>query len=502
MMNDAELLRRYSEDRSEDAFAELVRRHLNLVYFAALRRVGGDTHLAEDVAQGVFTALALRAASLASHPSLEGWLYTTTRNVAGQAQRAERRRQVREREAQTMQEISSASFPADDWERLRPVIDEAMDELSEPDREAILLRFFADRSFAEVGEKLAISENAARMRAERALDKLRALLARRGITSTSAALVVALANQATIAAPAGLAATVTGAALVAGSGVGAGATATLLTMMSANKLSLGATGALLLAIAVPLALQLRANAELRREIAGLRQQNQALEPARAENARLNATVASNQDAAELARLRSRAAELKASLATLANVDEADSEPRMKRQDSWQNRGWATPTDAVETLLWASFNNEWDTVAKAFIFDTPGKARMDAFFASLPADVRSKYGTPERLLAPAFASLPPIGFWLIVRGDGWNGRLAYRPIGVKATGPDSVEVQLLVNFQPARPEGNQSVTMHHTADGWRCGPWVGDTVESFIARVDPATGEVSPEKITKASGVRQ
>jgi RNA polymerase sigma factor (sigma-70 family) len=502
MTNDAELLRRYAEDRAEDAFAELVRRHLHLVYFAALRRVGGDTHLAEDVAQGVFTALARRAASLTDHPSLDGWLYTTTRNVAVQAQRTKRRRQARELEVHTMQEISAESRPAAEWEQLRPVIDQAMDELSEPDREAILLRFFADRSFAEVGEKLALSENAARMRAERALDKLRALLVRRGITSTSAALVVALANQATIAAPSGLAATVTGAALVAGSGVGAGATAIISTMMSANKLSLGVAGVLLLAIAVPLALQLRANAELRREIAGLRQQNQALEPARAENRRFNAAVASSQDAAELARLRSRAVELKASLATLANVEGADSEPRMKRQDSWQNRGWATPTDAVETLLWASFNNEWDTVAKAFTFNPDNKARMDAFFASLPADVRSKYGTPERLLAPAFASLPPIGFWLFARDNGWNGRLAYRPVGVKTTGPDIVEVQLLVNFLPARPEGNQSVMMRHTADGWCCGPWGGDTVESLIARVDPATGEVLPEKITKSSGVRK
>ena len=502
MMKDDQLLRRYAEDRVEDAFAELVRRHLNLVYFAALRRVGGDTHLAEDVAQGVFSALARRAASLTDHPSLDGWLYTTTRNVAMQAQRAERRRLARELEAHAMQETSSESRSEADWERLRPVIDEAMDELSELDREAILLRFLANRPFAEVGEKLAISENAARMRAERALDKLRALLARRGITSASTALAVALANQATIAAPAGLATTVTGAALVAGSGVGAGATATILTMMSANKLSLGLAGVLLVAIAVPTALQLRANAELRREIAGLRQQNQALEPARAENGRLNAAVASSQDAAELARLRRQAAELKASLTTLANDEAADSEPRMKRQDSWQNRGWATPTDAVETLLWASFNNEWDTVAKAFIFTPSGKTRMDAFFASLPADVRAKYGTPERLLAPAFASLPPIGFWLIVRDDGWNGRLAYRPVGEKAIGPDTVEVQLLVNFQPARPEGNQNVHLRRTAEGWRCGPWVESAVEGLIARVNPATGEVSPEKTTKSSGIRK
>ena len=240
MMNDVELLRRYAEERAEDAFAELVRRHLNLVYFAALRRVGGDAHLAEDVAQGVFTALARRAVSLTGHPSLAGWLYTTTRNVAVQAQRAERRWRAREMEAHPMHGTFSESCPETEWERLRPVIDEAMDELSELDREAILLRFFADRPFAEVGEKLALSENAARMRAERALDKLRALLVRRGITSTSTALALALANQAALAAPAGLAATVTGVAL-AGAAASAGTTSALsfLSLMSTTKALLG-----------------------------------------------------------------------------------------------------------------------------------------------------------------------------------------------------------------------------------------------------------------------
>src|SRR4051812_2697850 len=89
MPDDAELLCRYARDRAEDAFAELVRRHLDGVYSAALRRVGGDTHLAEDVAQQVFTAAARRAAWLARHPALTGWLYATTRNVAANVVRSE-----------------------------------------------------------------------------------------------------------------------------------------------------------------------------------------------------------------------------------------------------------------------------------------------------------------------------------------------------------------------------------------------------------------------------
>src|SRR4051812_14672350 len=116
MVEEAELLRRYAREKSEEAFAELVRRHVNFVYAAALRRVGGDMHLAEDVTQQVFTALARSAATLASHPVLSGWLYTTTRNVATQVVRSERRRQTREQEAQIMNELTSAASHDAEWE--------------------------------------------------------------------------------------------------------------------------------------------------------------------------------------------------------------------------------------------------------------------------------------------------------------------------------------------------------------------------------------------------
>src|SRR5947207_13968795 len=107
MLNDIELLRSYAKDGSEAAFAELLRRHLNLVYSAALRRVGGDTHLAEDVSQKVFVSLARQARSLTGHPVLTGWLYTASRYAAAQVVRAERRRQAREQEAYTMTERAS-----------------------------------------------------------------------------------------------------------------------------------------------------------------------------------------------------------------------------------------------------------------------------------------------------------------------------------------------------------------------------------------------------------
>jgi RNA polymerase sigma factor (sigma-70 family) len=213
MMDDAELLRQYAAEGSEAAFAELVQRHLNLVYRAALRQLGGDAHRAEDVAQLVFTLLARKAAALAHHPSLAGWLYTTTHLTVGETLRAERRRQRREQEAQIMHELISDTGSATDWDRLRPILDVVMQDLNEADREAILLRFFEERPFGEIGTKLALSEDAARMRVERALDKLHGLLARRGFSSTSVMLAAMLTTEAAIAAPVGLSATVTGAAL-------------------------------------------------------------------------------------------------------------------------------------------------------------------------------------------------------------------------------------------------------------------------------------------------
>lgn len=216
MASDNELLRRYTNSRSEEAFAELVRRHLNLVYFAALRRANGDASLAEEVAQFVFITLAREARMLERHAVLTGWLYVTTRHAAAKAMRAERRRKIREQEARAMQETSSTPTPAADWNRLRPALDAVMDDLSDRDRDAVLLRFFENRPFAEIGAALRLSEDAVRMRIERALDKLRARLSRRGITSTTAALALALEQPAGIAAPVGLAASINGAVAAIG----------------------------------------------------------------------------------------------------------------------------------------------------------------------------------------------------------------------------------------------------------------------------------------------
>lgn len=239
MNEDAELLRRYTEGKSEAAFAELVRRHVGFVYGIALRRVHGDAHLAEEVAQGVFTDLARKAAVLVRHPALGAWLFRSARFAAAQAMRSEKRRKMREQEAQIMHELpdgTAASEP--NWSAVRPVLDEVMETLPERDRVAVWLRVCEGRPFAEVGARLSASEDAVRVRVDRALEKMRVSLARRGVVSTTVALTSALAQEAGIVAPAGFAASVTGAALAgaaAGGGIAAGLG--LSTFMSTIKLA-------------------------------------------------------------------------------------------------------------------------------------------------------------------------------------------------------------------------------------------------------------------------
>src|SRR6266487_667906 len=219
MDTDNQLLESYVSYRSERAFRELVERHINLVHSAALREARGDAALAEDITQAVFTELVRRAKHLTRHPALAGWLYTCVRLTTANVRRSEGRRQRREQEAFTMNQLLN-SDPADKlWQQVRPELDDVMHELNEEDRTAVVMRFFEGRSLKEVGLALGLTENAARMRVERSLDKLRGLLSQRGVKSTASTLAAVLAAGAVMTAPPALASTVaTGALTTAGAG--------------------------------------------------------------------------------------------------------------------------------------------------------------------------------------------------------------------------------------------------------------------------------------------
>lgn len=335
----ARLLRAWAEEKSEAAFAELVRQHLDLVYSAALRRTGGNTWQAAEVAQQVFTRLARDAATLAGHTVLTAWLYTATRNAAIDLRRTEYHRRLREREAHRLQPFLSAPAHDDEWSRVRPVLDAAMDELAGEDRTAVLLRFFEKRSFADIGAALATSDDAARMRTARALEKLHGALTRRGIASTAAALSVALADQAVIAAPAGLAAhIVTGAmsTAVAVSGISA------VTANVAAAISVTAAG---VALAVGLWADHQQHqaaaklAEVQNETRALRNQAQALTRAAMT---ANASPAADPNAGRLPPRRAQAsppAQNTAAAARAFLAQHPETVPTLRDQAFDRNWGW-------------------------------------------------------------------------------------------------------------------------------------------------------------------
>src|SRR6185369_14167550 len=268
MSHSRDLLTEYAEHGAESAFREVVTRYTNLVYSTARRQVGGDTHLAEDVAQIVFLHLAKKAKRIPGEVMIGGWLHQATCNVAATVMRAERRRQRRERHATEMNALQNDSQGTLD--QIGPMLDEVIRQLPDEDRSAVLLRFFESRDFRSVGESIGISEDAARMRVNRALEKLQILLRKRGVTASAAMLGAALATDAVVAAPVGLASTLATNALVGASTTGPVA---LLKFMAISKIKLSAAGAIAIAaLTTALFIQHQSLARLRVDARSLRQQ--------------------------------------------------------------------------------------------------------------------------------------------------------------------------------------------------------------------------------------
>lgn len=215
-MDDWQLLQNYVGRNSQAAFRELVNRYINFVHAAAQRQIQNDS-LAEEVTQAVFILLARKAREFRADVILSGWLFRTTRFVAARAIRSEQRRQRRDQEAYEMQQLT---HPDENWKRIAPILDEALGDLGATDRNAVLLRFFNDKSFRETGVSLGVSEDAAKKRVARAVDKLRTFFSKRGVTLSVTILVSTLSASSVNAAPAPLAAAVATKA-IAGSSIAA-----------------------------------------------------------------------------------------------------------------------------------------------------------------------------------------------------------------------------------------------------------------------------------------
>jgi RNA polymerase sigma factor (sigma-70 family) len=297
---DSALLRQYAENHSGEAFAELVKRHVNLVYSVALRHAG-DPHHAEEITQGVFITLAKKAIQLRHDKALSSWLFQATRLTASNFARSETRRHRREQEAYMQSVLNEPA--GNPWPSIAPFLDDAVAGLCDQDRRAIVLRFYEGRNLREVGEAMGASEAAAEKRVNRAVEKLRMFLAQRGVTAGTSGLAATISAHAVQAAPAGLAATISAAAALGGTTLVTTATATTtqaIAMTTLQKTALIATMAAAVGMGIYEAHQA---STLRARIQTLQQQQSPLSnqlaELKAENERLSNLVAQSKSAEKL-----------------------------------------------------------------------------------------------------------------------------------------------------------------------------------------------------------
>ena len=286
-MDDHELLRAFARNRSEKAFRQLVERHLRLVY-AAAHRIVRDPHLAEEVAQNVFTLLAQKAGEIVPPQVVAGWLYNSTRHLAMHCVRGEQRRREREQAAVAMQALTDSDGDA---RFVAEHLEEALAELDPADRDALVLRYLEDRSLRDVGQELGVGEDAARMRVNRAMERIRAVFQRRGATVTAVGFAAAVTSV-SAAPPAGLAVSVTSAVLAATAST-AVTQGVLMHWFSTQTAVVATTAAVLTGTGTYLT-QSRETARLRQSIAGLVQLQETaqtdLEAAQAKIASLTETI--------------------------------------------------------------------------------------------------------------------------------------------------------------------------------------------------------------------
>lgn len=324
-LKDTVLLEEYGRLGSEEAFANLVKRHVNLVYSVALRHAQVPAH-AEEITQAVFVILAQKAGSLGHLQILEGWLHETTRLTALRFLRGERRRQLREQEAY-MESSLQTQPDTDAWKSFAPLLDEGMAQLNSKDRDALILRFFKDRSVREVAEAMGLKENAAQQRILRAVEKLRLFFSRRGVVVPAAAVTAAITAHSVQAAPGMLAQSVT----VFAAAKGAAASTSTLTLIKGalktmawtkSQSTIGA-GIIALSFAAPFILQHAASAKLRAVDDSLRQQAATISSRRTENERLSTAAAgaslSQEQVTDLQKLRGEMAALQPAAASAAEI---------------------------------------------------------------------------------------------------------------------------------------------------------------------------------------
>jgi RNA polymerase sigma factor (sigma-70 family) len=383
--SDVQLLRDYAEDGQEAAFRELVARHADFVYSAALRQVNSPD-LAADVAQGVFTDLARRAPSLLQKSpglgSLAGWLHRGTRYAALNLLRDTHRRLRRERQA--MEQLLINADPAADWERIRPLLDEALDSLGDDDREALLLRYFKNQDFLAVGLALGVSDDTAQKRVSRAVERLREFFAKRGVTVGVGGLAVVISANAVQAAPAGLAATISTAATLAGTTLATTTTATLIKAVAMTALQKTLITTALAVVAGAGIYEAHQNGQLRERNRTLQRQQVSWADQLHELQRLHADATnrlavmvaenerlkSGQNAAELLELRSKVTSLQSAATDPSDVAAKDLVARVHKLKQLLEQ---TPNAKIPELHLLN-EQDWLTASKDCDLDSENGVR--------------------------------------------------------------------------------------------------------------------------------
>jgi RNA polymerase sigma factor (sigma-70 family) len=481
---DQQLLRNYAGSHSEPAFAELVRRHIDLVYSAA-RRMVCDAHLAEDVTQGVFVALAQNARQLTQHPVLSGWLHRTTQNLAANAVRTNVRRQTREQEAVVMNELLSAE-PDANWEHIAPHLDAALGELNEPDRDALLLRYFERKSAREMAQSLGISDEAAQKRVNRAVERLREFFTKRGVTVGASGLVGVITANAVQAAPVGLALTVSTATALTATTLATTVTVATTTTIAMTMLQKTIIGATLVAAVGTGIYQTRQASSLRDELQSLETQRagqiQKMEQERAEASANLATLRAensrlSSNTTDLLKLRGEVAQLRAQTqaglvaeksATPDASDVTDPQPKAEQlpKESWADVGFATPQKALQTRGWAVVNGNRERFKESvFLTDSARKTLEDLALQMVEkssAPDKAQYaqqildhnlGVEDAILFPMIAQNQNLGF------TGYN-ILATQPLSDDEM---ILEVETQMTSAPAKKD---TLKFRRYGDDWK------------------------------------